>query len=293
MNVELIFAALGGLGAMLGWGISDYFAKKSVDKVGHSVAIFWMQALGIIPLFIFFLFSLDITNFKPSQILIVALLAIADAIGYLMFYKALEKGKVSIISPITSSYAAFSVIISAIFFHEYLSLKIILVLGLIFIGIVLASISRGESKENNAKKEKWTKGVPEAIIGVILFSVLFPFWDRTVSNGNWLILLILLRLFMSIFLFGANKIKRQRIKIENRSVIYWLLIIGLLDAIAYISLTWAYNATKYTSVITMLSAIFSLPTLILARIFLKERLGKIQIFGVTLILIGLACLGFI
>lgn len=40
MQKELFIAIIAGLGAMLGWGISDFFAKKSVDKIGPLVSLF-------------------------------------------------------------------------------------------------------------------------------------------------------------------------------------------------------------------------------------------------------------
>lgn len=293
MNIsnELLFAIIGGLGAMLGWGISDFFAKKTVDKIGDTVALFWMQALGLIPLVIFFLFNFDLSNFSLNQIPYVILWGVIDGTGYLMFYKALEKGKVSIVSPIVASYSAFSVLISALVFGEQLSSKILLILGVIFAGIMFTSIDFEEVKKDGFDKKDLVKGVPEALLGVALFSVWFPFWDNFVSGGNWLVLVILLRAVITLFLFGVTKVSKLSTEVKDLQVVKWLVIIGLLDAIAYLTLTWGYGVTSYTSLISVLSATFSLPTLLLARIFLKEKLQLTQWGGIGLILLGLALLG--
>jgi drug/metabolite transporter (DMT)-like permease len=291
MNNELLFAVIGGVGAMLGWGISDFFAKKTVDKIGETVALFWMQALGIIPLFLFFLFNFDVSGFSVSQIPYVILWAVVDGAGYLMFYRALERGKVSMVSPIVASYSAFSVLISALVFGEQLSSNILLVLGVIFAGIMLTSIDFKEVRKDGFDKKDLVKGVPEALIGVVLFSVWFPFWDNFVSGGNWLLLVILLRSVITLFLFVVTKVSRLSIVVKDSQVVKWLMIIGLLDAIAYLTLTWGYGVTSYTSLISVLSATFSLPTLLLARIFLKEKLQLSQWGGIALILLGLALLG--
>jgi len=293
MDKELLIAIFGGLGAMMGWGISDFFAKKAVDKIGHTIALFWMQSLGIIPLLIFFLLSFDTSNFSFSQMPTVVLLGVIDVMGYLMFYKALEKGKVSIISPITASYAAFTVLISVLVFGEHLSVKTILVLSMVFIGIILTSIDPGEFKKDGFDAKDLTKGVPEALLGVAFFSVWFPFWDNFVSDKNWLILVILLRLVMALFLLGIGKASKLQVRVKDPDAIKWLVIIGVLDAIAYLTLTWSYSVTRYTSIISMLSATFSLPTLILARIFLKEKLKLNQAGGIGLILLGLSLLSLV
>lgn len=293
MNKELIVAITGGLGAMLGWGISDFFAKKTVAKINDTVALFWMQLLGIIPLFIFFLFNFDISGFTLNQIPWVVLWGIIDGAGYLMFYKALEKGKVSIVSPIVASYSAFAVLVSALVFGEQLPSRIILILGTIFLGIMLTSVDFEEVRKDGFDWKDLTKGVPEALLGVAFFSIWFPFWDNFVSGGNWLVLVILLRIVVTTFLFVIIKTKSLTVSVRNkgRDVIRWLVIIGLLDAIAYLTLTWGYGVTTYTSIISVLSATFSLPTLLLARIFLKEKLKMTQWGGIALILLGLALLG--
>lgn len=290
MNIGLIIALSAGLLSMLGWGISDFFAKKSVDRISHTVALFWMQALGIIPLLLLFLFQMNISGITLVVILKVIILGVVDVLGYLFFYKALQKGKASIVSPIVASYSALSVIIATVFLGEKLSVSTILILLIIFIGIIITSIDFDELKRKGIGKEDLTKGIPEAILGAALFSIWFPFWDNFVSGQNWLLLVILLRIFMSLFLLTQLKITKRPIIVKDKSVFGWLIIIGLLDAGAYAALTWGYGVTSYISIITVLSATYSVPTLILAGIFLKERLKKFQYIGIFLILLGIVAL---
>ncbi len=47
MNSTVI-SVLGGLGAMLGWGTSDFFANQATDKVGHYRTFFWSQLVGLV-----------------------------------------------------------------------------------------------------------------------------------------------------------------------------------------------------------------------------------------------------
>lgn len=275
---------------MLGWGISDFFAKKSVDKVGHVASIFWMQFLGLIPLIIVFLIQSKPINFDLSLVLPIIVLGLIDGLGYLLFYRALEKGKASIVSPIVASYAVLSIIVAKFFLAEVLSTKIILILLLVFIGIIILSIDFEELKKK--KDRKWTGGIVEAIIAALLFSVWFPFWGKLVVDQDWLIMLILLRLVMSGFLFTVIKATKTQYIIKSKMTFSWLIIIALLDSLAYFVLTWGYGSTSYISVVTIMSSIYSLPTLVLAWIFLKERLNKFQYVGIGLILFGIAALAF-
>jgi drug/metabolite transporter (DMT)-like permease len=290
MQTGLIIAIAAGLIAMIGWGTADFFAKKSVDKVGDLVSLFWMQLLGIVPLILIFLVKRDFSGITWNLLMWVFVLALIDAVGYWLFYKALEKGKVSIIGPIVASYSAFSVIIAAIFLGEKLSPQTGFFLFLIIAGIILAFTDFAELKKSGFKKEDFAKGVPEALMGVALFSVWFPFWDKLVGGQNWLVLVILLRVIMSLMLLVGLKVSKKAIMVRDKTVFRWLIVVGVLDAIAYVALTWGYGVTAYVSIITVLAATFSIPTLILARIFLKEKLQKAQLIGIAIIILGIALL---
>lgn len=293
MSSELLIAVLGGGGAMLGWGIADFFAKKTVDKIGDVKTLFWAQAFGIIPIFVYYLFNFSLPVITLSTILGLLFYASLDGFGYILFYKALEKGKVSIISPVVAAYAAFAVLISAIFLKETLTLSILLGIGIVFIGIMLTSLDFKGLRDASIDKKDIVKGIPEALVAVVLFSIWFPFWDKFVSSGDWLVLVLGLRIAISLIVLSYAKVTKEGVSIKDSSLWKWLLVIGLFDGGAYITLTWGFGATTLTSVVSVLSAAFSLPTLILARIFLKEKLQPAQWLGVLSIIGGLVWLSFV
>ncbi len=55
MNDSLLVAALAGLGGMAGWGMADFFAKKTIDRVGDITSLVWAHLFGTL-IFIFFAF---------------------------------------------------------------------------------------------------------------------------------------------------------------------------------------------------------------------------------------------
>ncbi|MFN2571957.1 MAG: hydantoinase B/oxoprolinase family protein, partial [Gemmatimonadales bacterium] len=48
METTLLTAITAGLLGMLGWGCADFFAKKTIDKIGDLPTLFWGQLLGLI-----------------------------------------------------------------------------------------------------------------------------------------------------------------------------------------------------------------------------------------------------
>lgn len=290
MGQEIVIASLGGLGAMLGWGIADFFAKKTVDRIGDVKTLFWAQTIGILPLLTYFLLNYSTPHITVSVLSLLILYGIIDAFGYLFFYKALEKGQVSVVSPILATFAAFAVLISAFLFKEQILPIRWLALGVVFTGILLTSVDLKGLRDGSLDKKDLAKGLPETFVGIALFAIWFPLWDNFVSKGDWAFLVTALRVVISLTVLLFAKSTKIRLRVKEIDIWKLLVLIGLFDGGAYLTLTWGFGATTLTSVTTMLSAAYSLPTLILARVFLKEKLAVNQWVGVLSIIGGLVFL---
>jgi uncharacterized membrane protein len=104
------------------------------------------------------------------------------------------------------------------------------------------------------------------------------------SPLGWFVPIIAIRM-ISFFMISAYFLgTRKSLSIES-SILPRISLIAILDAFAYISYSFAISLT-YTAVIAPISALFPLITLVLARIFLKERLGIAQKIGIGLAILG-------
>ena len=296
IDTNILVAITAGLGGMVLWGLADFFVKKIVSEVNDAIVLFWTQTIGIIPLFLYLLITRDslTIQFSSQSLITLLILGFFDTGGYLFFYKALEKGKLSIISPLVVSYSAFTVLISALVFGESISLLQSIGLAAVFFGILAVAIS-GESKKQTAKK-MYVRGLPQALIAVLLLSLWFPFWDNFVSQNinHWALLLLGLRVVVSFimwiyFLTTRNSIF-PKTKMSSLSAWGWLIAIAIFDIGAYIAVTWGFRITAYTSIVAMLSAAMSVPSVILGVIFLHEKLIRRQIAGIIMIIGGVVLL---
>jgi len=77
---------------------------------------------------------------------------------------------------------------------------------------------------------------------------------------------------------------------SSLSVWGWLITIAIFDIGAYIAVTWGFRITTYTSIVAMLSAAMSVPSVILGVIFLHEKLIRRQIAGIIMIIGGVVLL---
>jgi len=288
MNTLLI-AVLAGLGGMLGWGFADFFAKKTIDKIGDVTTLFWGQLIGIMPILILFLFHPTLPTLGTNGYVYLVFLGIWSGLSYIPTYIAFGKGKISLLSPIFASYAVVVSILSAIFFGELIPGSRIAAFVIVFVGILLVngdprmvwSTLTGKERSPDA-----VKGLPEIFLAIVLYSLWLIALDQFVSGNDWVPFLLVIRIFSSISLFIYAKLRHINLMFSDQTVWKFLVGIGAFDVAAFAFVSWGYSVSPFVSVVTMLSAAFSLPTIILARIFLKERATILQTVGTTVIIFG-------
>jgi len=288
-------ALLAGLSGMLGWGIADFFAKKTIDKIGDLKTLIGSQIIGGLFLLVYFLLTKQaFPAVTGTMVLCVSALALLDGAGYLLLYRAFQKGVVSVVSPIAASAAGFSVLIAVFLFKESLSVYGFIGVSMIFLGILITSADFGDLKKNFSKVNL-NNGIPEAIAVVVFIGLWFPLWDKFVEGKDWLFWLIVLKLIMGIMLCAYFYITNRGKNLIRgyTSVITILIPVAVLDAFAYLGTTWGYSATtNTTSLITVIANAYSIPTIILAYGFLNERIRRQQAWGIACILGGIVVSSF-
>ena len=134
-------AITSGVISMIGWGLADIFAKKGIDKVGYHKALIYIQATGLALALPFLIFQSGGIDLSIRNLLILLIFAILDVGGYLLLYKAYEIGKVSVLNPITSTWAVLAAIVSFLFFGESFTSQKVIAFILVMVGIVFTSIT--------------------------------------------------------------------------------------------------------------------------------------------------------
>jgi len=276
-----------GLTAMLGWGLADFFAKKAVDEIGDFKTLLWAQTVGLVFLsFFYFMFGANF-SYTITNILIFAITGVLGTSAYLLFYRALRKGQLSVISPIQASWVVITVILSVFFLKESLSSVQIYAIIITIIGIILVSFKYKDLVKLNLKN--FLPGVPEDMVSMTFWGVNFVIIGFLISQFNWFVPILFLRFFTVLLLFGSTGAKKEHITFHTKKVVPWLMLIGLFDVMAFVGFGLGVNS-EYVSIVSPVAASFPLITVIMARVFLKEKLDLNQIIGFVGILIGLLIL---
>ncbi len=284
MQNELLIAITAGVGGMFGWGFSEFATKKAVDKIGTISSLVWAHVLGSIILFFIVLGNIYI--FKNSITLPTSLqewlglifFGSLQAVVYFFGYEGFEKGKVAILSPIFASFTGWVALLSVLVFGETLKANLVPALILIFSGVLLLNLDLTAWRSKRIRIVG-TPGVKEIAIATALATVWTLGWDNFSGGKDWTIYSLLMFIFMTIAAYIISRFHKVDLTDIKPGAWKFLWLIGLGEAVAYLAISLGYASTSFTSVVAILSGASSLPTIILARIFLKEKLAIIQTIG--------------
>jgi drug/metabolite transporter (DMT)-like permease len=293
MDNALFIAIAAGLGGMLGWGFADFFAKVTIDRIGPITSLVWAHLAGTSIFVLVFLYELlmghEMTGpGNTSSWLALAGFGVLQMIVYWFAYQGFEKGKVSVMNPIFASYSGVVALLSIIFFNENFGVAVGVALTLIFVGNIVLNLDFADLKAN--KRVSLTPGVKEMVIAAVLAAVWTLAWDRYVTGRDPLVSALLMYAFMTVAAFLLAKLTKTKLGGVKSDLWKFLVLMGLGEAVAYLAISWGYSETSKTSVVALISGTFSVPTLILAYFFLKERISKLQVLAIVGILAGIVLL---
>jgi drug/metabolite transporter (DMT)-like permease len=294
MQQELYIAIMAGLAGMLGWGFADFFAKKTIDQIGDIPSLVWAHlfgTLGFILVAIYQFLEYGQALSIPNNLQTISLLAFFGALQaavYLLVYKAFEKGQLAVINPIFSSYSGLTALISILVLGEIVSGHAKLAIITIFAGVLLLSMDMAGLK---SKKLNFHTGVKEVAIASLLAAGWTLGWNQFIDGKDFISYALFMYAFMTLTAILYAKFKKIKLNVvKGPSILTPVVMIGLCEMVAYMGISLGFSQTTYTSIVAVLSGAFSLPTILLARAFLKEKVTPLQSVGTVFVLIGVILL---
>lgn len=283
MDRELLIALLAGLGGMLGWGLADFFAKKTIDQIGDVVALAWAHVFGtgVLVGVAIYQAAAGKAISLPQEFRVWVLLfsfGVAQAVIYLLVYRGFGKGQVGLLAPVFACFSGITAVLSIAIFGEVLRGFLPFALSLIFAGVLLISI---DPTALRARRLSFAHiaGFKEVALATVLAAFWTLFWDKFVGGKDWLGYALWMYAFMTVAILFVAAVRRISLSFVRADLWKFLVLIGLCETGAYLAITLGYSATRFTSVVAILSGAFSLPTIILARLFLREKITALQTIG--------------
>jgi len=285
-----------GLTGAVCWGMADFAARFASRRVGAYRTLFFMQFFGFVALSVYLRvtggFSHVAPGWQPWALTVVA--GLLNVTASLSLYHSFEIGVMSIVGPVSSSYPALTVALSLASGERINTLRGIGI-AVTLAGVSLAAMSFAPKITDLADssgappESRLSRGVVWAILAAIGFGVMFWFLGFHVvplvgdAVSVWVMRLTAL-VSLAVFALPA----RQSIQLPHGGVWWMLAAVGFMDTAAFV----ANNAGLHVgpvSVVSVLASLYGAVTVLLAWIFLRERLERSQWLGIVLIFVGIVC----
>ena len=296
------------LATTLSWGAADLFYKKGADiedKYSH------LKTSAIVGLFMgahatFILIYRQI-DYDPMNLIIYLPVSLSYILSMTIGYLGLKYLMLSISSPIQNSSGAVVTILCLIFLDQVLDIPS--AIGIIFITAGIIALGYFEKKkidlEISEHDKKYRVGFAAFFLPIAycFIDALDTFFDayylddyRTtplrgvtestfedVANISYEFTFLIVAIMI---IFYIKVIKRQNFGFfehKNRAIAATFETAG--------QATYVYAMSGYGIVAAPMIASYSIVSLILSRVFLKEKLTKQQYLAVTIVMIGIFLLG--
>ncbi|MBE0683318.1 MAG: DMT family transporter [Anaerolineales bacterium] len=269
-----------GLASALSWGAGDFTGGLAARKVGAYRSVFYAEVIGIILLIL----ALNATRepILTSRSAVFAMLAgVLGTIGLMLLYHAMSVGMMSIAAPVSALLAAMLPVVFGMFTEglpDYLTL-----IGFGFALFAVWMISQGAGGVTDILSHLSDLKLP--LLAGIGFGCYFVLIHEATKSGGTVWPMIFSRSGGIALISTYLLITRSSWKIDT-SALPIISVNGVLDLGGNFFFILAGQAGRL-DVSSVLSSLFPGATVVLAWIFLKERLNRNQWIGIASALIAI------
>ncbi len=272
--------------AML-WGVGQIFVKKGLGDISPLLN----NIFGSVVIFIVSMSYSLLNGVNYALLPKVFPLALAASFLILIYYYAISKGQVSLTGTILSMYPLVTIVLSLYFLHEQPSIAQKLAIIFVLLGTFILALGENAKKLRNLKIDSWFWW---GIIGAFLIGI-SDFLAKVGTNQTDLYTYVfaygLAFPLVSAISFVFDKKGRKLPEFSINNFLPTVLGVSMVESgliVYYIAIS-----KGLVSVVTPISSVYVGITVILALIFLKEKIKGLQIFGIILSFIGIILLGLV
>jgi uncharacterized membrane protein len=274
--------------ALFSWGLGDFLIQKSTRRFGDWVALFYITAFGSIVLFPFVYKDIASSLSAHGALLLIASVVILFA--GLLDFEALRIGKISVIEPMYALEIPIAAVLAAYVIHEQLSVLQIILIAILMVGIFLISTT----SFNSLKKIRAERGVWQALfatVGIGVVNFLFGVGARETSPFmiNWFTS-VFIAIVALVYLTSTSQMKDISDSLKGEKLL--ILGVSFFDNLAWVAFSYAMLFIPI-AIATGISEGYIAFAGTLGLAFNKERLGRHQWIGFSLVIISIVLLALI
>lgn len=283
----LVIAILGGLGAACSWAVATLSSTRSSRSIGARSNLAWVMFVGAVVAVVPGLVARPTVNVGPADVAVLLVSGALYLAGLLISYQALIVGRVSIVAPIVATEGSIAAIVS-ILLGESLSLPVGLTLAAIAVGVILAAYEREADRATRvrADREDPARAVLLAVVGAAFFGLGLVATARAgaVFPVAWVVLSSRL---LGVALIALPLAVTGRLRL-TREAAPFVVAAGIGEVLG--TVMFVLGAHQAVAIASVVASQFAALVAIGGYLLFGERLARVQLAGILLILAGVATL---
>lgn len=294
MNITIIITLL-GLTAAISWGVSDFLGAKSAKSVGPVLSTLFVNTIGVllfVSMYALFLHPAS-AAFTPLGIGYSLVAGSFLALGGMTFFKGLEAGPVSIVSPLSSTYPIITTAIAILVFQAHLNRLQFAGVLLTVLGVVVAS---GLLTARRSRR-RMARGPSFALLAALLWGVGFASLAQAAKYLDWQSVALLeymatvaVMVVLVPFIKGKEVISLRAIASGLASP--FILGASLTSMCGFLAINFGISQSTATggAIITAVSACYPILTIVLALKHFDEKVEFVPLAGAVVGIAGIVVL---
>jgi drug/metabolite transporter (DMT)-like permease len=276
---------LGSLAALC-WGTLDFLAGTTSRAIGPIRVTAAVNLIGLLFISLWLWVFGEFPGLEHDNVWWPLLAGITYALATLFLFAAIASGPVSLAVPITMSYPATSVILAMLLGSRPTPLQLLFV-ALILAGVLLVALGEHDNGEPAAPARRWHTLI-FAVLAHLTF-VVTVFTGQTSATifgeieATWISRLAGALAMLPLLLLSKGKPQAPV------RFLPLLSLMALLDTVAAV-LLFAAGKTAHPELATVCGTASGAITVVLAWIFLSEKIIYLRWFGIAATFFGIAAL---
>lgn len=259
------------------FGTGDFFGGLSAKRAAILQVVVGSHAVGLVGVTVVALVVAD--DFTWKAFALGAVGGVFGGLGVGLLYRRLAVGPMSVVAPITAITSAAVPAIWAALTGDSLSL-----LAWVGVAIALLAIGLVSSSNDGDVSDVSLPVVAESLLSGIGFGMFFIFIDATEgATAPWPI--VGARSVTTFAILAFLLVTSAELLPRARNAGWLIAATGLLDTASNVIFLYATNRGSLT-IVAVLSSLYPISTVVLARLVLSERMTRLQLAGFVTALVA-------
>ena len=268
----------------MAWGAGTFCSARSSRIIGAWSVVAWVMLFGLVANLVVIAVGPGPGSLGATDIAWMLVSGLGNAVGLLLEYTALRRGKVGLVTPVTSTEGAIAAVL-AVAAGEALGGASAGLLAIVALGVVLAGVAPEEpTADRRTSGAFWLAALAALSFGIGIFAT--GHLSASLPVG-WAVLPPRLVGVVAVTMPLALS-RRLRL---TRSALPLVVFTGIAEVLGFVC--YAIGARDSVAIAAVLGSQFAAVASVAAFLFLRERLTRLQLAGVVLIVAGVAALTWV